>query len=306
MQSIGRLQGLGIELHAGVGEALIHGRHLLQQVVVGRRDHTGTRVRQGFKHRLGQSRALARIGTHSDLVEGDECMPVGVAHDLGQVRHVRRERGQALADVLIVADVGADRIEDVDAGALHGGYLKAGASEQDRQGNGFEGYRLSPGVGTRYHQHVKALAQADVVGHRLVPGDDRVSQLGQPKHARIPELRFHRIHLFGELGARVGQVDGRENFQARQGRIAARRGARRELSKNAESLAFDLELGLFQAVVQIDQCLGLDEHRRARVGRVVDDAVHPPARIGADGQHVAVVAHGGVGVREGGGDGRVP
>jgi hypothetical protein len=95
---------------------------------VGRRDHPRAGVGELFEHRLGERRALARVGADADLVEGDEGAGAGAPHDLREVRDVGREGRQVLAQVLLVADVGEHRVEGVEARTGRGGVDRRGPS----------------------------------------------------------------------------------------------------------------------------------------------------------------------------------
>jgi hypothetical protein len=219
---------------------------------------------------------------------------------------VRREGGQALPDVLLVADVGAHGVEQVDACPRRDGDVQAGTGEEHRQCNALEDDRLAPGVGSRDHEHVEALAEADVVGDRIVAGDERVAQLGHAQHAVGLHHRLGGLHLLGESGARVREVDRLERLQARIDRVARGRRLLRQVPQHPQGLALDLEFRLLQAVVQLDQGLRFDEERRSRLRGVVDDAAYTPSRVGADREHVAVVADRVVGVGEVRGDAGIP
>ena len=103
---IRRGQCLGVELDARVLEAIVDLGHLLQQVIVGRRDDAGTVVGEGFERGLGDRGALGGVGADADLVEAHERVGAGRPEDVRQVGHRGGERREALADVLVVADVG--------------------------------------------------------------------------------------------------------------------------------------------------------------------------------------------------------
>ena len=67
-QAVGGREGVGIEVYAGVREARVGIRHLLEQAEVGRGDHPRARVGEGLEYRLGEGRALGGVGSRPDLV----------------------------------------------------------------------------------------------------------------------------------------------------------------------------------------------------------------------------------------------
>ena len=119
------------------------------------------------------------------------------------------------------------------------------------------------------------------------------------KHAVVVErrARSRRARRRGARARRRGRAR-RAHRAPHRARPRGPRPARRAPAQHAARLALDRELGLLQPVVELDQRLGLDEERGARGRRVVHDARHAPARLGAHGQHVAVAAHGDEGVLE--------
>ena len=64
----------------------------------------------------------------------------------------------------------------------------------------------------------------------------------------------------------------------------------RQLGQDAPLLLGDLELGELEPVVEIDDLLGLDEHRLPRLRRAVHDAAHCERASMRTGQHVAILA----------------
>ena len=291
-QAVGRRQGLRIELHAGVGEARVHRCHLLEQVVVGGRDDPRPRVGQCLQHRLGQGGALGGIGSHAHLVECDQAPLAGRLDDAGEVRHVGGEGRETLPDVLLVPDVGEDRLRCVHLRTGGGRYVKTGPREERREAQRLHRHRLAAGIGTREHQHREALTQVQVVGNRLRDGEERVPELVQQVHAVFPERGLHRLHLPGELAPGKGEIDDLQHLQVRLDR---RTGLGRPLGERAQHpprLPLDGELGLLEPIVEIDHRLRFHEERGSGGGGVVHDAGDPPPGIGADRQYVAVVADG--------------
>ena len=75
------------------------------------------RARQRVEHAGSERLALARIGAAGELVEEHQRAGLRVAEDAHEVADVRAEGRQVLREVLVVADVGEDDLEDAD-GAL--------------------------------------------------------------------------------------------------------------------------------------------------------------------------------------------
>ena len=64
------------------------------------------------EQRLGQGRALGRVGAGAELVEQDQRARPGRLDDPDDRAQVAREGRQRLGDRLLVADVGEDVAED--------------------------------------------------------------------------------------------------------------------------------------------------------------------------------------------------
>ena len=132
-----------------------------------------------------------------------------------------------------------------------------------------------------------------------------MAQLRKPEHSRVADLGRRRIELDRELGAREREVEQRERVEARIDLGRGGRGRVGELAQHARDLALHLELGALVLVVELDERLRLDEQRGSRTRGVVHDAADLAAAVGAHRQHIAVVAHGEVVVRERAADVRV-
>ncbi|HEY8492434.1 MAG TPA: hypothetical protein VIN04_01000 [Myxococcota bacterium] len=290
-QPVGGRQRRRIELEARVLEARVDLRHLLEQAVVGGGDHARVGVGERLEHGLGQRGALAGIGAVADLVQHDEVVRARVVHDVSQVREVRREGGQALAQALGVADVGEQPFAPVDARSRPGRHVQPGVRAQHRERDRLHRDRLAARVGAGEHEHADRVAEPQVVGHRARGVEQRMAQLRQHDHALPADLRRARVPLGGQRAPREREVERGERVQARaqRGRLAAHRVGER--AQDARRLARDAELRLLEPVVGVDHRLRLDEQRGAGGRGVVHDAGHVPARVGAHRQHEAVVAH---------------
>ena len=73
-----------------------------------------------FQDRLGKRSSLVRIGTRGDLVDQHKRPRTRRADDLREPSHMRRERGQAQRNRLLVTDVGENPIKDGQPGASGG------------------------------------------------------------------------------------------------------------------------------------------------------------------------------------------
>ena len=140
------------------------------------RDHARAAIGERLEAGLRDGGALARVGARADLVEQHQRARAGFVDDAREVGHVRGERREALADVLLVADVGEHRVEPIDPRAGLGRHEQARAHAERRERDGLERDRLAPGVRPGEHEHVVALAEARVVRDGLVGGEQRVAQ----------------------------------------------------------------------------------------------------------------------------------
>jgi hypothetical protein len=90
--------------------------------------------------------ALFRIGGRAQLVEQHQRLRGGMVRDEIDVGDVRGKRRQVLLDRLVIADVGKDRVEDGQLGAV-GRNRDARLRHQGQQSDGLQPYRLAAGVG---------------------------------------------------------------------------------------------------------------------------------------------------------------
>ena len=87
-QTVGRAQGLGVELHAGVFHAFMFVGKGLELAVVGRHDGQDMSVVQILDHGHGESRAFGRIGPDTDFVDEDEVPVACCGQDGNHVLHM--------------------------------------------------------------------------------------------------------------------------------------------------------------------------------------------------------------------------
>ena len=79
--------------------------------------------------RTGEGCTLTGIGSDADFVEQHQRMLIRRVHDSRQVHHVGREGGEALPDVLAIADVGEEIVHQGDTTTVGGGNVQSGAHE---------------------------------------------------------------------------------------------------------------------------------------------------------------------------------
>ena len=104
-QPVGGLQGLHVELAAGIlhkggGEGVD-----LQLAVVGGGHGADAPVVEVVQHRDGQGRALGGVCPRPQLIEEAERIRVRMVQDVDDALHMGGEGGQALLDALLVPDV---------------------------------------------------------------------------------------------------------------------------------------------------------------------------------------------------------
>jgi len=188
---------LGIEVEAGVLEARVDLRHLLQQPVVGRCDHARAGARERLEDGLRQRRAFARIGAVADFVEHHERAGIRRVDDPGQVGQMRGERREVLAQALGVADVGEQPVGPIDARTGRRRHVQTGARAQHGQRDGLHRDGLAAGVRARQDQHADVVAEPQIVGDRLGRREQRMAQLGEDEDALVTDLRLDAAPLLG-------------------------------------------------------------------------------------------------------------
>ena len=111
-QAVRRRERLEVELDRGVPRAAGRVGVGLQLGVVGRRGDERAGPDEVVEERLGERRALGRVGAGAELVEQDERARPRRLDDPDDRAQMARERREALGDRLLVADVGEDVAED--------------------------------------------------------------------------------------------------------------------------------------------------------------------------------------------------
>ena len=158
-QAICGPQGLHIKFAGGVDDPLgSHGIEL-QLRVMGGRHHPAAHGPAKLNNGHGQSGALRRIRTGSQLIKENEGAAVALPGDIHNGPHVGREGGQGLLDGLLIANVRQNPIKGGQAAAISGGNVKAALRHQRQKANGLEGHRLAASIGACDDHTVKVRAQ---------------------------------------------------------------------------------------------------------------------------------------------------
>ena len=304
-EPVGGLQGLDIELAAGVDDALgPHGVGLELGVVGGRQGPDLSDMAE-IEDGDGERRALGGVGAGSQLVKEAEALAVDPAEDVHDGLHVGGEGGQALLDALLVSDVGVDIPEEGELASVAGRDMEAGHAHELEEADGLEGDGLAAGVGTRDDDHVVVGAQLDIDGDDLFGVDQGMAALADVDVIFVIKDRPGRILLHGQVGAGKDEIQLGHVFGVvpELHQVLSRLG--RQGRQDLFNLLFFLQGKLPQGVVEADDGGGLDKKRGAGGGLVVDQARDLGLVLGLDRDAVAVAPHGDDTVLEVGGVGRI-
>jgi hypothetical protein len=114
----------------------------------------------------GQGRAFFGVGRGTEFVEQHQRTRGCGARNEIDVGDMRREGREILFDGLIVADVGQDRVENRQVGAV-GGNGNTGLRHQGEQAQGFQGDGFASGIGAGDYQLAVVAFQFDGDGNDL-------------------------------------------------------------------------------------------------------------------------------------------
>ena len=156
-----------------------------------------------------------------------------------------RERRQALAHVLPVADVREDTVHERHARTRLCGDVQARTRQQRRESQGLEGHGLAARVGPRDDEDVPVLPESQIVRNCLLERQQRMSQLVEVEHAVPLDPGLDGPHLARELSAREGQIDPGQGREIRAQHWNLRRNPLAELAQHPLQLASDAELRSF-------------------------------------------------------------
>ena len=291
-EPVGGLEGLDIELTAGVHDALGPHGVGLELGVVGRRQGADVAHMAEIQDRDGQGRALGRVGAGAQLIEEAQALAVDAAEDVHDGLHMGGEGGQTLLDALLVADVGKDIAEEGELAPVTCRNVESRHAHQLEEADRLERDRLAARVGAGDDDHIVFAAQLDIDGHDRLVVDQGMPPLADMDVVFVVEDGPGRILLHGQVGAGKNEIQLRHILRVvlELHEVLAR--LRRQGGQDLLDLLFLLQGQLAQAVVEGDDGSGLNEEGRARGGLVVDQARHLRLVLRLDGNAVAVAAQG--------------
>jgi hypothetical protein len=291
-EPIRRAQRRDVELDRCVRHVRIFGRERLQLGVVRRRRNRGTRGQQALEDGHRERGPLGWIGAGSDLIEEHEAARIGGADEAHDVHEVAREGRQRLGDALLVADVGHHPAVDRQPRPVRGRDAKPGLVHEDEEAKRLERHGLAAGVrtGDDHGPVAESLPEPQVDRHRARPEErvPRREQLERVGH----DGRAHRVELCGQPRASHPQVRPCERSERRQQVLAPPLDGVGQVVEDALDLALLVEHRLGPRVVELHDGQRLHEQRCAGRALIVDDALDPPLRLGADRDDVAAGADG--------------
>jgi hypothetical protein len=127
--------------------------------------------------RLRESRSLSRIGSNADFVEHDERAIRCAAGDVGEVRHVGRERREVLAEILLISNVSEYFVEEIDPRTLRCGHVHSRTGEERCECGCLQRDGLASRIRSREDQCSEFVSDLHVDGDHLVGRQKRVSKL---------------------------------------------------------------------------------------------------------------------------------
>ena len=255
-------------------------------------------IQQCGENRLGQRRALGRVGARAQLVKEHERIRRDLREDAYDVRHVSGEGRKRLLDGLFVADVGEHVVKDCQLRAMLRRHLQAGLRHQRKQTGGLERHGLAAGVRAGDDQRGEVRAQTDVQRNDLLRIDQRMAAPTDVDAPLVVDLWLAGHHLACKRRLGKREVELRKNRQIVSDGRGVRRDLRGECAQNPVDLRFLGGNELLELVADLHDGHRLHEDRRTRGGLIVDDARHHAAVFLLDRQHIAVGAHGDDGLLE--------
>ena len=271
-EPVRRRERLEVELDRRVAGPVGRVGVRLELGVVGRRGDERAGPDEVVEQRLGQRRALGRVGAGAELVEQDQRARPGRLDDPGDRPEVARERREGLGDRLLVADVGEDVAQDRQPRARRRRDVEPGLVHQREQAERPQRDRLAAGVRAGHDERRVAVAEADV------DRDDAAAETGmagaqQDDLGAIGGLRPDPVHLRGELGLGGPEVEPGERAERLAEWLGVRGDQRRQLVEDPLDLLLLGGLRLPPGVAELDGDHRLDEQRLAAARGVVDDAL---------------------------------
>ena len=305
-QVVGGREGGDIEGHRGIFKAGIVVFERLELAEVGGGDREPGPLGQVAQQGDRQGRALGGIGAGAHLIEQHQAgARAGVARqssqDPGDAAHVAAEGGEVLLQGLLIADVGQHQLAPGKGGGAAAGQKQAGAGHQGRQAHTFErdGFAAGVGAGDRHHPQLRAHLHA----HRhhpmaalaaFLPEQQGMAQALQPDRGAGIRLQLgpHGAEGLAVAGPGQGEIQLHQHrLEVGEGRLLSADQAT-ELQQHLLLLLPLLTGQPTNPVAQGDHGLGLDEHRAAGGGTVVDQAGQLGGGPGLHRQHGPAVALG--------------
>ncbi len=306
------LAGLGGEEHGGRARLVAGEGVALEGRKVRGCEHVGALFDEFVEQGLGEGRALRRICARAELVEQHEAVVAEVPPGLGQVVDLGREGRDVVGQALLVADEGVDAAEPGQVGAGLGRHREGREGHGRAQAEALEADGLAAGVAARDDERLFAGPELDVQGMDLLecplfplllPADVGIAaellQFGDEQEG-MADLHEADAVLRGVEGNAAAVEDGCqaalglevvELRKQAQGCPGAGELRLQQACQEFEHLVLALPLlalELLDAVVEIHEEHGLEVAGLARLGPVVDDALHLVLVAGLEGQDVAV------------------
>ena len=249
--------------------------------------------------------ALGGIGARPHLVEKDEGGRLHLAGHLHDGGEMGGEGGEARGDRLLVADVGVDATEDGQPGPRGGGHVHSRLRHEGEEAEGLEGDRLAPRVGAADDEDGLSVPQPERNRHGSPPSahvlaqpfaehrhQQGMSRLGQVQLEHLEDLRLHRVHVAGEEGLGLGEVEVAQDLDGEGEVVGPRTHPRRQLGEDANHFATLFVLQLDDVVVEGHRGQRLHEDALSRARAAVDHPRKQALVVGLHEQHEAVVAGG--------------
>ena len=114
-----------------------------------------------------QSCPFGGVGARSDFVDEDQAGELEPAHHILYPQEVRGKGAQILNEVLLVANVGVDSLEDRQGGVL-GWDGNPGVRHKGEQPHGLQGHCLTPCIGACNHQGAVLRGQPEANGDDIL------------------------------------------------------------------------------------------------------------------------------------------
>ena len=233
----------------------------------------------------GECRALHRVGARPQLVEQDQAPVVRLLQYLHGVRHVRRERGQALLNALLVAHVRQYPREHLHRALIPRRDMQTALRHKTQQPQRFQRHGLAAGVGARDHQRVIRPAQRHRHRHRLRRVEERVPRPLQVDAAPLPHQRTPRVHGVAQLRPGKDGVQLHQQVVVIEDVLPLGGALPGQDPQHPVDLLVLLGLQLLQLVVGLHHAHRLHKQRGTGGGYVVDKSRQTALALRLHGHH---------------------